>query len=101
MTNQAPLWFAVLVPAVAMFSASGGGSGGGGGARGEVLDLGASHDVLDLGARLLGSPHDVPARLRCAAPHADFFLLTEDAWHSLDLDVTHYCLPVVLYLTHT
>lgn len=44
-------------------------------------------DRLDLGARLLGDEHRARVVLRCAASHAAFFLLPEEAWLSGALTV--------------
>lgn len=48
----------------------------------------ARSPVLDLGARLAGAPHRVPLRLACAAHHAAFYVMTEDAWCAFTLDVS-------------
>ncbi|CAH2209000.1 jg627, partial [Pararge aegeria aegeria] len=44
-------------------------------------------DALDLGARLLGDVHRVPYALSSAARHASFFLMSEDSWDCLDVQV--------------
>ncbi|CAB3221204.1 unnamed protein product [Arctia plantaginis] len=43
-------------------------------------------DVVELGARLLGDVHCSRVLLYCKAKHAEFFVLTEDAWVDWDLD---------------
>lgn len=45
-------------------------------------------DVVELGTRLLGDVHCSRLLLYCEAKHAEFFVLTEDAWLDWDLDVS-------------
>ncbi|CAG4955816.1 unnamed protein product [Colias eurytheme] len=46
-----------------------------------------THDVLDLGSRLLGDVHRVPLLFCCMEKHATFFLLAEEAWLNCIIDI--------------